>query len=456
VENKAFVEGSPKMTFVADTTVNLYKQHPDKGQIIHLPQGIENYEDVKKYLVSRGIPAEAIAFMAPAPKGKKAPPYLKAGDAGNDQKEDIKNNFNDPNGKIKIVIGSDTIKEGINLNGNTIQTYPCMLDWNPTGTQQLIGRSHRQGNKQGMVHITFPLMNDSVDSFMYQKHDEKGTRLDNLWNSKNDKLDINGIDPEELKFSLIKDPKKRADLFIKEKTAELRQKEKIAESTGDKIFKMAGERKDFVSDIEGYQNDIEKMRAALMAFNAKTDDEIIQEYEIDFSSSYGRHIHDEYAIVRGNNIKELRENYGKAIKDSISDAQKTVQRGKGKIDTIDNTLRRYGIDDAGNMAAIEGIRKRYSEEALEYKAQIEAIERNRERYIQEASRKIKEETKPGVSVTEAVEKNTADVSNNLQSMEVVKEREKNKTEAGAIKKSVVLLLKKKISVKILGRTRLWR
>jgi hypothetical protein len=443
VKNKQFVEGSPKMTFVADTTVNLYKQHPDKGQIIHLPQGISHYEDVKKYLVSKGVPADAIAFVAPE--------YLRASDKGNDDKEEIKNAFNDPNNKIKIIIGSDTIKEGMNLNGNTIQTYPCMLDWNPTGTQQLIGRSHRQGNLQGTVHITFPLMNDSVDSFMYQKHDEKGTRLDNLWNSKKDKLDINGIDPEELKFSLIKDPKKRADLYIREKTADLKQREKIAESTSDKIFKMAGERKNYASDVEDYQKEIEKMRAALAAFNAKSDEEIIQEYDIDFSSKYSQIFYDDYASARGNNIKEIRASYTKAIKESISDAQKTAQRSKGKMETIDNTLKRYGIDDAGNMAAIERIRKRYSEEALDYKAQIEAIENNREQYIREASRRIKEETKPGISVTEAVLKNTTDVSNNLKSMEVVKEREKAKKDAGTVKKSFALLLKKRISVKVRGR-----
>ena len=41
VANKDFVKSSPKMTFVCDTTVNLYRQHPNKGQILHIPQGIE-------------------------------------------------------------------------------------------------------------------------------------------------------------------------------------------------------------------------------------------------------------------------------------------------------------------------------------------------------------------------------------------------------------------------------
>jgi hypothetical protein len=452
VENKDFVKSSPKMTFVCNTTANLYKQHPDKGQIIHLPQGIDNYEDVKKYLVSKGIPADAIAFMAPAPKGKKAPPYLKAGDAGNDQKEDIKNEFNDPNGKIKIIIGSDTIKEGVNLNGNTIQTYPCMLDWNPTGTQQLIGRSHRQGNLQGKVHITFPLMNDSVDSFMYQKHDEKGTRLDNLWNSKKDKLDIDGIDPEALKFSLIKDPKKRADLFIKEKTADLKQKQKIAEATSDKIFKMSGDYKNFASDVSDYQKDIDKMRKALAEFNGKKDDDIIKEYDLDFESGYSssQSIYDDYVGIRGKNIKEIRQNYNNAIKDQIADAQKTVQRNKGKMATIDNTLKRYGIDDSGNMATVERIRKRYSDEALGYKAQIESIEGNRDQFIADAAAKIKQESRPGVSVDEAVGEISSFVTNNLYSMKVVKEREEKKKQAGTVKKSFALLLPKRIAFKVRG------
>jgi hypothetical protein len=453
VKNRKFVEDSPKMAFTCDETVNLYKQHPDKGQIIHLPQGISHYNDVKDYLVSKGIPADAIAFLAPKPKDTNGRGgYLRGGDDGNDDKEVITAAFNDPKNKLKIIIGSDTIKEGVNLNGNTIQTYETMLSWNPTDTQQLKGRSWRQGNNQGMVHITFPLMNDSIDSFMYQKHDEKGTRLDSLWNSKKEKLDVGGIDPEELKFSLIKDPKKRADLFIKEKTADLRQREKIAEATSDKIFKMSGERKNLVSETEDYQKDIEKLKKVITDFNGKTDNEIIKEYELDFTSgySYGQSIYDDYVGVRGKNIKELRTNYNNAIKDQVSNAQKTIQRNKGKTATIDNTLERYGIDDAGNMATVERVRKRFSKEAMGYKAQITAVEDNRDRYIREASEKIKTESKPGVSIDEAVDTIFELVSNDLYSMEVVKKRVKAEREklAGMVKKSFALLLKKRILVKV--------
>jgi hypothetical protein len=429
VKDKDFVKDSPKLSFVCDSVLNLYKQHPDKGQIIHLPQGIEHYKDVKNYLVKRGIPEDAIAFLSPE--------YLRSGDLGNDDKAEITAAFNDPGNKLKIIIGSDTIKEGVNLNGNTIETYPCMIPWNPTDLEQLIGRSWRQGNHQGMVHITIPLMNDSIDSFMYQKHDEKGTRLETLWNSKAQKIDVDGIDPEELKFSLIKDPKKRADLFIKEKTAELIQKQKIAAATSDKIFTMAGEWKNLNSENNDNLSEIESLKKAVETFNAKTDQAIIEEHDLDFTVSWRTSVYDDFAHVRGKNIKEIRENYGKEIKNKIADAQKSIQRNKGKMETIDNTLRRYNIENSGNMATVERIRKRYSEEAMGFKAQIDAIESNRDQYVQDAARKIKEESKPGISVSEAVGKNTHNVTENLYSMDVVKERIAK--EGGKVKKSILVM-----------------
>jgi hypothetical protein len=324
-----------------------------------------------------------------------------------------------------------------------------MLAWNPTDTQQLKGRSWRQGNKQGRVHMTFPLMNDSVDSFMYQKHDEKGTRLDTLWKSKKEKLEIEEIDPEELKFSLIKDPKKRADLFIKEKTADLTQKQKIAEATSDKIFKMAGERKEYEKEMRDYQADVSKMRQTLLDFNAKSDADIIKENDLEFNSSYQQSIYDDYVGARGKNIKELRENYVKAMKNEIADHQKTAQRNKGKMDTIDNTLKRYGIDDAGNMATVERIQKRYSSEAQEYNKQIEAIEANREKYIADAAAKIKAETRPGVSVSEAVSDIIQMVTGKgqLYSMQEVIDREKGKS-GETVKKSFNIVFYKRIKVRV--------
>ena len=95
--------------------------------------------------------------------------------------------------KIKVVIGSETIKEGVNLNGNTATIYNTLLGWNPTETIQVEGRAWRQGNKQGNVHVVYPQLINSVDASMYQKHDEKGERLSAIWSYKGDLLNVEDI-----------------------------------------------------------------------------------------------------------------------------------------------------------------------------------------------------------------------------------------------------------------------
>ena len=95
-----------------------------------------------------------------------------------------------------------------------------MLGWNPTETVQVEGRIWRQGNRQGHTHIIYPLMNDSIDSLMYQKHDEKSSRINALWSYKGDKLNVEDINTEELKFDLIKDPLVKADYILSQKTAD--------------------------------------------------------------------------------------------------------------------------------------------------------------------------------------------------------------------------------------------
>jgi hypothetical protein len=150
-------------------------------------------------------------------------------------------------------------------------------------------------------------------------------------------------------------------------------------------------------------------------------------------------------------MKELREKYAKAIKERIANAQKTMQRNKGKMETIANTLSRYGITDVENMAIVEEVRKNYSEQALSYKARIEVIEIGREQRVREAAAQIKAESRPGVSVDEAIKLNSKEVGENLYSMDMVKSRiEKEKAKRGAAtlqksigKKKLVLIMKRR-------------
>lgn len=204
------VETSPKLKFVCDAIIDMYKNNPEKGQFMYVPLGKESHGIIKEYLISHGIPKDAVGIIN--------------GDINNtpEKKEKIKSKFNDEKDALKIIIGGRNTSEGIDLNGNSFVMYNCSLGWNPSETIQAEGRIWRQGNLQGNVHIVYPVMNDSIDSVLYQKHDEKRSRINELWNYKGDSLNVEDINPEDLKLDLIKDPKKKAKLILQEKTKEFR------------------------------------------------------------------------------------------------------------------------------------------------------------------------------------------------------------------------------------------
>lgn len=194
------VETSPKLQTVCNTVIEVYQQKPECGQIIYLPRGVKESASVKQYLIGKGIPQKAIAMI------NSGTTEL--------QKQRITTAFNNPENILKILIGSESISEGVDLNGNTLVLYNCMLGWNPTEPIQVEGRLWRQGNRQKKVHIVYPLMYNSIDSLIYQKHDEKVSRIDALWSYRGDRLNVEDINPAELKFDLIKCANMKADIML--------------------------------------------------------------------------------------------------------------------------------------------------------------------------------------------------------------------------------------------------
>lgn len=204
------VETSPKLKFVCDAIIDMYRGNPEKGQFMYVPLGKESHGIIKDYLIAHGIPKEAVEII----NGEV--------NSTPEKKEKITSRFNDEKDRLKIIIGGKNTSEGIDLNGNSFVMYNCSLGWNPSETIQAEGRIWRQGNLQGNVHIVYPVMNDSIDSVLYQKHDEKRSRINELWNYKGDSLNVEDINPEDLKLDLIKDPNKKAKLILLEETKEAR------------------------------------------------------------------------------------------------------------------------------------------------------------------------------------------------------------------------------------------
>ena len=227
------VESSPKLRWVCQTVADLYKQKPECGQFIYMPQGVEYFDYVKDYLVKQGIPEDAIDYI----NGKR--------NSSSEQKDKISKKFNDKEDKLKILIGSSSVAEGIDLNGNSICEYNCQLGWNPTERIQVEGRIWRQGNQQGKVHVMYPLMENSIDSLIMQKHDEKTSRINGVLSKTDDGRDVidtEEIDPMQLKFELITDPKKKIDLIVDSKTVDLRKEIKIIDSRIETINELEEDR----------------------------------------------------------------------------------------------------------------------------------------------------------------------------------------------------------------------
>ncbi|SHK57514.1 helicase-related protein, partial [Epilithonimonas mollis] len=149
-----FIDNSPKLK----ETMNLIQQNkkdiPDAGQIIYSELAVAEFPKMKEYLVTNiGYKPDEIGVIT--------------GTTSKAQRISVQNDFN--SGKIKIVIGSEAIQEGMNLQENTTDLYLLSLPYNFTTLRQVEGRAWRQGNRHENVRVNFMLTNDSIDVFMLQK-----------------------------------------------------------------------------------------------------------------------------------------------------------------------------------------------------------------------------------------------------------------------------------------------
>lgn len=260
-----YVNTSPKLKYVMECIKSVkqyHEQHNEEisGQIIYMNRGIQYFNLLKQYLVEIvGYKEHEIGLVFSKMKG------------GSEAKDDIKNlflgiKFNKESKtfekipdeqRIKIIIGSGTIKEGMNLQMHTTLLYNCFLDWNPTDIIQLHGRLWRQGNEYRNVRIVNPLMVNSVDIFLFQKLEEKTARINAIWNTdnKNSVLKLEELNPSELKFALIKDPKVIAKYQIEDETTQI--EDDLASETS--LMKKYESIVDNLETLDAYRPNLDKL-----------------------------------------------------------------------------------------------------------------------------------------------------------------------------------------------------
>ena len=196
---KEFVENSPKLKLTMDLIQQNKIDKPEVGQIIYSELAVAEFPKLKEYLVNEiGYKKEEIGIIT--------------GATSKNQRIDIQNNFN--SGKIKVIIGSEAIQEGMNLQENTSDMFLLSLPYNFTSLRQVEGRAWRQGNKWENVRINFMLTNDSIDVFMLQKLQAKQARYLEAMKKGANVLDVSDINTQELKTSIISNPETRANIEI--------------------------------------------------------------------------------------------------------------------------------------------------------------------------------------------------------------------------------------------------
>jgi len=435
-----FVESSPKLKFTCDSIIAQYKQNKKNGQIMYMPSGVEQFPQVRNYLVKHGMPKEAIALIKGGTNTDKEI----------DARDETFKDFNNPDGKCKVIIGSSTIKEGCNLQGNTTTIYCTQLDWNPTDVQQLWGRGWRQGNRQGIVHCITPLMHDSLDPMIYQKHDEKSSRTNDLYSYKGDAMNSQDVNPDELKFALIKDPNKRADLQVMEFTERNKSDQKMYGQLIDVLHKQIETA--FKSDEEIAENakngidwkfegvDAEKKKIAEYEQNIKDLKEKLALFKKDYKGKEDSFSHqDREALGKYDtavsNIRwgwrNGRSGYDEALHDFdlfITGQEEGIARSKSFIKTYNKNLKKLtetrescrSYLDSKNMHSQKDCEAKIQDYVRlmdEAKKNIDKAKDMREQFLQEAIAYNEANKKNILSVDELVKLNVDGIMNDLHPMD---------------------------------------
>lgn len=258
---KDFVEQSPKIAYVMDCIKSVKSWHEEhdetaSGQVIYMNRGKIFFPLIKEYLEKEVGYQRGVMYD----KVKVDEVEIISSEINDTRKETIKEAFLD--GVVKIIIGTATIREGIDLQKRGTVIYNCYPEWNPTDIRQLEGRIWRQGNQFQYVRIVMPLVQDSMDVFVFQKLEEKTSRINDIWfrGDRGNVLDLESMDPEEIKLALITDVDRLVKMFFDQAKEQLNRDYK-------KITLAIAAIKEVQRDIVDYKLYREKSLEAVRTFN---------------------------------------------------------------------------------------------------------------------------------------------------------------------------------------------
>ncbi|WP_445671143.1 DEAD/DEAH box helicase family protein [Paenibacillus sp. FSL K6-2524] len=268
-------EGS-KVSACAD---NVYRQWADSqeqrlAQLVFCDLSIPKqdgtfnvYDELRRKLTVKGIPAEDIAFIHDAnTEVKKRELFAKV-----------------RTGQIRILLGS-TFKMGAGTNVQTklIALHDLDCPWRPRDLEQRSGRIIRQGNQNPEVHIFRYVTENTFDAYLYQTLENKQRFISQIMTSKSPVRSAEDIDETALSYAEVKalatgNPyiKEKMDLDIQVFKLKLLKANHLSQryALEDRLLKMLPQQiKSTEERITGYEQDVALFMRAQTSEKDNNDD----------------------------------------------------------------------------------------------------------------------------------------------------------------------------------------
>ncbi len=147
------------------------------------------YDDIRKKLIERGVPAEEIKFIHEADtEAKKLELFKKV-----------------RRGDVRILMGStQKMGAGTNVQNKLAASSDLDCPWRPSDLEQRLGRSIRQGNENLEVDIYRFVTEETFDAYLYQLVEGKQKFASQIMTSKSPVRSCEDIDETALSYAEIK------------------------------------------------------------------------------------------------------------------------------------------------------------------------------------------------------------------------------------------------------------
>ena len=328
------------------------------------------YDDIRKKLIARGIPAEEIKFIHEADtEAKKQELFKKV-----------------RRGEVRVLIGSTAkMGAGTNVQNKLIASHDLDCPWRPSDLEQRAGRTVRQGNENPVVGLYRYVTEETFDAYLYQLVEGKQKFASQIMTSKSPVRSADDIDETALSYAEIKmlatgNPyiKEKMDLDIQVQKLRLLKSSYLSEiyALEDKIIKYFPQQIAVKTElISALASDL----ATAQEHPKPTDDRFVGiEVKGAFYSEKvegGQKIIDACQQMNSPDPITLGTYRGFELELSFDTMERTY---KVKIRGATSRTISLGTDPAGNITRIDNAVEKTSEHLETVKAELEGLEKQLE------------------------------------------------------------------------------